>query len=416
MSQLSLIVEMLQVPVKLKSQSKHNYRIDAARLVDDLPVAHWDSIVGEDTLFLQAKYLRQVERSLDGSMNFYYVLFWQDDLPIGISYFQRIHIKGTGVRMQNEYSFKSNPLLASVEHFNNLLKKNINRLNIQLLVQGNSFISGEYSSRFLDSVPRELGHELMLKGIEAIKQEEKTHTINMVMIKDFVAGSMATDSAFVQEGFTEVELQPNMELTIRPEWKSNEDYLQAMSSKYRVRARSARKKGKDLVVEPLGVNGAKEYSQEMYRLYRNIAEEAEFNLAFLGPDYFSIMKESLPENFFITAYFEEETLIGFISYFIHGKEMEAHFMGYDKELNRKYKLYQNVLYDLVETGIAAGVQHIAMGRTALEIKSTVGAVGVPMNCYVRHDNSLKNQFLGSIFRQLNNETFVPRSPFKKKNA
>jgi len=407
---------MLQVPVTLSTQTKHSYRIDAARLVDELPVAHWDSIVGDDTLFLQAKYLRQVERTLDGSMNFYYVLFWEDDLPIGISYFQRIHIKGTGVRMQRDYSFKKNPLLATVEQFNNWLKKNINRLNIQLLVQGNSFISGEYSSRFVDSVSKELGHELMLKGIETIKQEEKQHTINMVMIKDFIAGSMSEDSAFVKKGFTEVELQPNMELDIRPEWKSAEDYLQAMSSKYRVRARSARKKGKDLVVEPLGVNGAKEYSQEMYQLYRNIAEEAEFNLAFLGPDYFSIMKERLPDNFFLTAYFEEETLIGFISYFIHGKDMEAHFMGYDKALNRKYKLYQNVLYDLVERGIEAGVEHIAMGRTALEIKSTVGAVGVPMNCYVRHDNSLKNQFLGSIFRQLNNETFVPRSPFKKKNA
>jgi len=409
---------MLQVPITITQQSTsiHSYRIDAARLIDDLPVAHWDAIVGKDTLFLQSQYLRQVERSLDGSMNFYYVLFWQDDMPIGISYFQRIHIKGTGVRMQREYSFKKNPLLASVEHFNNVLKKNINRLNIQLLVQGNSFISGEYSSRFVDSVSKDLRHELMLKAIESIKKEETTHDINMVMIKDFVAGSMEADSAFVKEGFTEVELQPNMELTLRPEWKSTEDYLQAMSSKYRVRARSARKKGKNLVVEPLGINGAKEYGPEMYKLYRNIAEEAEFNLAFLGPNYFSIMKESLPDNFFITAYFEEETLIGFISYFIYGKDMEAHFMGYDKQLNRKYKLYQNVLYDLVETGIAAGVHHIAMGRTALEIKSTVGAVGVPMNCYVRHDNSLKNQFLGSIFRQLNNETFVPRSPFKKKNA
>lgn len=403
---------MLQVPITI-SRTDHDYKIDAARLIDELPVAHWDGIVGEETLFLQARYLRQVERSLDGSMNFYYVLFWQDDIPVGISYFQRIHIKGTGVRMQREYSFSKNPLLASVEHFNNLLKKNINRLNIQLLVNGNSFISGEYSSLFVESISADLQHELMLKGLEVIKQEENKHVINMVMIKDFVAGSMPADSAFVKDGFTEVELQPNMEMEIRPEWKSNEDYLQAMSSKYRVRARSARKKGKDLVVEPLGVNGAKEYSAEMYKLYRNIAEEAEFNLAFLGPDYFSIMKESLPDNFFLTAYFEEETLIGFISYFIHGKHMEAHFMGYDKELNRKYKLYQNVLYDLVETGIAAGVEQIAMGRTALEIKSTVGAVGIPMNCYVRHDNSLKNQFLGSIFRQLNNETFVPRSPFKK---
>ena len=300
------------------------------------------------------------------------------------------------------------------ERFNNTIKRNINRLNIQLLVNGNSFISGQYGHRFVDGVTDDLKFELLDKGIKAIRKEDKANPVNMVVVKDFLADTVPPNTGLFNSGYQEVVLQPNMVLELDPEWKSFEDYLGAMTSKYRVRARSAKKKGAELIVEPLGINGAREYRQEMYDLYRNIAEEAEFNMAFLGVDYFQRMRENMSENFFITAYFKEERLVGFISYFIFGKHMEAHFMGYDKSINREYKLYQNVLYNLVETGIEAGVDQIYMGRTALEIKTTVGAVAHPMNCLLKADNSLGNSILKRIFSQLNNEEWIPRSPFKKK--
>lgn len=405
---------MKAISLKISSDTA-NYRLEATSDLSEIPVAHWDTMLGDEDLFLSTAYLTQVEESLKGQMQFYYVLFWKDEVPFGLAYYQRIPIKGTGTRIKTEHcSFTKEPLLFLAERFNNTLKRNINRLNIRLLVNGNSFISGQYGHRFDGDVSDAVKFELLDQAIKTIRKEDKANPVNMVVVKDFLAGSVPDGTGLFNSGYQEVVLQPNMVLELDPEWKSFEDYMGAMTSKYRVRARSAKKKGAGLVVEPLGINGAREYRQEMYDLYRNIAEEAEFNMAFLGVDYFQRMRENMPDNFFITAYFKEERLVGFISYFLFGKHMEAHFMGYDKSINREYKLYQNVLYNLVETGIEAGVERICMGRTALEIKTTVGAVAHPMNCLLKADSSFGNSILKRLFKQLNNEELIPRSPFKRK--
>ena len=76
-------------------------------------------------------------------------------------------------------------------------------------------------------------------------------------------------------------------------------------------------------------------------------------------------------------------------------------------------LYLNMLYNMTEFGINHQFKKIIFGRTALEIKSSIGATPVIMSGFIYHRNKLVNKFLGKIFKNLEPETvWQQRHPFK----
>jgi len=258
-------------PVKMKTSTKIKAPKVELHLVDSIskmPAAEWNQLIGEDNLFLSIPFLNEVEKSLLGQMSFYYILYEEEGKTMGITYYQHFDVTGTGVRLTSEFSFSKEPLRYLLERFNNLVKKKINRINVKLLVNGNSFISGQYGHIFIDEIKEDQKYELINEGIKKVRSFVQKNDVNLVMVKDFVADSLESQNKLLKESYQEVVLQPNMVFELRPEWKSYSDYLQAMSSKYRVRAKSARKKAKDLIVESLGVNGTQEYSEQMY--WRNL--------------------------------------------------------------------------------------------------------------------------------------------------
>lgn len=72
-----------------------------------------------------------------------------------------------------------------------------------------------------------------------------------------------------------------------------------------------------------------------------------------------------------------------------------------------------MLYDLVEEGIAQGVDHVDLSRTALEIKSSVGAVPTDLYLYLRLVNKRLDKYTPRLLDFLTpKEEWKPRNPFK----
>jgi hypothetical protein len=68
---------------------------------------------------------------------------------------------------------------------------------------------------------------------------------------------------------------------------------------------------------------------------------------------------------------------------------------------------------MIACGISLKFENIIFGRTALEIKSSVGATDTSMFGFMQHSQPLINQFLGRIFNYLEPETaWKRRSPYK----
>ena len=72
-----------------------------------------------------------------------------------------------------------------------------------------------------------------------------------------------------------------------------------------------------------------------------------------------------------------------------------------------------MLYDMLEFAINNKFKTVVYARTAMEIKSSVGAEAGPMVVYLKHTNGFLNAVLKQIFKLMNpSEDWHERHPFK----
>jgi hypothetical protein len=147
-------------------------------------------------------------------------------------------------------------------------------------------------------------------------------------------------------------------------------------------------------------------------LYHQVADKVSFKLATLHPDFFYEQKESMPENYLIEGYYLGDKMIGFISIYLLDTSAEVHYFGIDYSLLKDYHLYQRMLYDVVGISILAKKEKIHFGRTAPEVKTTIGAEVHPMFGYLKHRNPVINYTMGFFTKRLKPRQYVLRNPFK----
>ena len=73
-----------------------------------------------------------------------------------------------------------------------------------------------------------------------------------------------------------------------------------------------------------------------------------------------------------------------------------------------------MLYDMIGYSIKKKFKKIIFGRTALEIKSSIGAEAEPMFGYIKHSNPLLQWQMPRVFNSLQPKIdWQPRNPFKE---
>lgn len=98
---------------------------------------------------------------------------------------------------------------------------------------------------------------------------------------------------------------------------------------------------------------------------------------------------------------------------VSGGHHEAHFIGIDYSLNTSLQLYQNILYSYIDDAIQMKSKHLYFGRTAMEIKTTVGAKAFPLHSYFRLENKVMNKMAKTILKHIPEQSWIPRNPFKE---
>ena len=115
----------------------------------------------------------------------------------------------------------------------------------------------------------------------------------------------------------------------------------------------------------------------------------------------------------MTGYFINDCMIGFTTRVFYKNILEGYLHGIDYSINKRYALYENILYDDVKAAIENRASRLNLGTTALGMKSAVGAVPVPMKSYLKFKNHAINKVInpGEYFTT---EEKVIRFPFKIK--
>ncbi|MEL6635353.1 MAG: GNAT family N-acetyltransferase [Bacteroidota bacterium] len=383
-----------------------------------IPRLEWQRVQPTDNLFLQRDYLEVLENHPPRGMRFAYLLFYHQLRPVGLAVLQLQHFRASESLGLDQARTEAQRTPCFFTAYGRFLKNFVaNRVEFNTMVCGNLLLTGEHGWYFK---PPELrgnkGQQLLVEAMHHAKREIERQglLLSAMLVKDYYPERRPGGQMLVKRHFNEFTVQPNMVLKLRPEWRGFDDYLGAFSSKYRVRAKRAFKKGKALRKEELTLAQMRHYEGEMYQLYRSVAEHSGFNLINLNSHYLLALKEQLPDAFRCYAYFLEDKLVAFYTSIANGAEMEAHFLGFDKNLNASHQIYLNILYDLVRGAIDGQHDRLVFARTAMEIKSSVGAEAIDMYCYLRHRNSITNKLVHPLFDYLKprEDDWKPRHPFK----
>lgn len=379
----------------------------------------WDIAAPAHNIFLQKKYLQLLEDHPPKNVHFVYMLYYKKSKPIGVAIGQVGNFSADKNINENDNSESSTPCPFSV--ITNFIKSFVaKKVDITAMVCGNALLTGEHHNiYFQDGEMNEEDEYLILsdtlKFVEKELDKKGVH-ISLYYLKEYHQTQRANAQTYLvkKNKFHEFTAQPNMVLDFREDWNGFDDYLAAMSSKYRVRVKRAFKKGKAIVRKNFEIEDIEANLDQIYGMYAKIADASVFNLVKLNPSYFVGLKQRLGDDFKMTGYFIEDKLVAFFTTIKNHAELEAHFLGYDENFNREHQVYLNILYDIIKIGFDQNCKNVVFARTALEIKSSVGAEPHEMYWYLRHRNSFSNRFLSQIVDYLNpKDEWVQRKPFKE---
>lgn len=371
----------------------NEYRIFES--TDQLP-ATWDQ-VSHQSLFLQKAYLRALENSAPANITCQFIGIYQANELVATAMLQQIDLaKLAG------FGSRDNTFLSTLRNF--LFK----RFSSQLAILGNNMLTGQHAISFHEKADKSVVL-LTLKDYVTSLTPAPHHTI----FKDFeLIDVVLFDLPAFQKSF-QFSSQPNMFLDLPTDWKQEADYVAALTKKYRDQYKRARKKSEGLIKRQLTMEEIERWETEIYDLYRHVADHAPFNTFFLAKNHFYSLKKELGDAFRFFAYFENNQLIGFNTLIQHDEILETYFLGYDEKIQREKMLYLNMLYDMIGCSIHNGFKRINFGRTALEIKSSVGAKPEQLYGWMQHQNKLINRNLEFFFKLLEPEVkWIERNPFK----
>ncbi|HOJ89805.1 MAG TPA: peptidogalycan biosysnthesis protein [Saprospiraceae bacterium] len=373
---------------------------------------NWSKIANPQS-FLDVSYLLALEKAPPVDMKFLYVMISSHGKFIGKLYFQILPFEADKSLKIEVPSICEN----FFESLSNYTKKYLaSKIKLTSLILGNMLLTGQHGFEFTDEFSIKDQHIIISKALKSLfKHPKLIYNSTICLIKDFSeTRRISLDNIKSNMEFYEFQIQPGMRFHPRPAWNDFQDYLNALNSKSRLRIKKAIDSLKDLSFQELSLEEIENSNAEIYQLYKAVAENVGFNVININPNYFSSLKQNLGSKFKLFALKQEGKIIAFFSFVIHHEQMLAHFLGFEKKGNQKEKIYTNILINHIEQGIKNHVNTIDFGRTALEIKSSVGAEEEKLYCYITHRSKLYNKFLNKLLDLLKpEEPWTKRNPFKE---
>ncbi len=397
-----------KIKLSLKGNAGHN-NLFASSVFDSIalvPEKNWDEIAKGNDLYFQRDYLKAIEDTHNTQMRFKYLILYKEKQAVAIAYMQLLNFNLGNLKIFTPTKCHFMGMFSMggcVEKKPSLFKS---------AACGNMFISGGNGYCIKQGENRQEVFQQLLKAIpQAIKTDEWEDSNVLTLIKDLPP--LFYDEKYIVKPFQQLAMEPIMQLYIRENWFSFEDYLNDLTTKYRTKAKSAYKKSESLKCVDLNESDIRKYIKELSALYETVEQKAEFRFAALNLQSFIQLKKLYKKQFVVQAYFLENKLVGFLSAFHNNDTLDANYVGIDYDLNHQYAIYPRMLYDYIQLAIERRVKILSYGRTASEIKSTVGAVPVEANCFINYGGLLTSRLVKNFVEGVELPQWEQRIPFKK---
>lgn len=379
----------------------------------DVPAAHWSKMVHESgNYLLSAPYLAALEQHPYRGMCFHYVVAYRAEEPVAILYYQEtdVHITNVDKNVDTDKVGDTNSFFNKAK---GVIASSLESIKARLLIQGNLLQSGEHGAFFSESLTKkEQGLIVDTAWRKIVDSNRSGKKIRCILIKD-INGPLRDELQLLDKDLTPFAVQPNMTSVIREEWTDFVSVLNDFSSKYRVRAKKVIKQACHLELRELDVDEIQQLNDTIMKLFKNVEAGADFHMVSIHPRYFIDLKAALEDRFVVKGYFKDEELIGFYSYIKGLGHNYASFVGINYDYNQEFALYQNMLYNLLDDAIQDGSSSIDLARTAMEIKSTMGAEPVDHFLLIKHLNPITNSIVKRFIQNIRPKEWTQRKPFKE---
>jgi hypothetical protein len=376
----------------------------------DVPDIVWMNITSPDNYLMQEKYLSLIEELHTDQLKFYYAVAKLDGAIVGFAYFQENAFLGTNLIPYFPSTEDGNIFKKIRAQALSIFKPLIGSINVPMLNTGNIFMTGEAGCFCLNRTDKDAKFELQMACIKKICKDFPH--IKAILHADFYESDFEAAKIFRDEKFRTIAVEADNIMAIRAEWKTFDDYLNALTSKYRVRAKKILGLSTAVISHELSLDDIKKHSAKITLLYNQVTTKVDFKLAELHKNFFERQKEIEPERYHFVGYFYNDELIGFTSLYELQNSLEAHYFGIDYSVLREFHLYQRMLYDVVRLTINLGKSQIHFGRTAPEVKTTIGAEVKPMFGYLKYLNTFVNFVMEFFTSRLQPREYILRSPFR----
>jgi hypothetical protein len=375
---------------------------------NDLPDS-WDVLPVKD-LFLKRPFLKALEQSSPSNISTYFLGVFSSEILVGIAIIQRVEMYVDDVfRKTSNLFFKrcGKVLISKIVKGNALIVGNLMHTG-----QHGFYFNSEYitQDQFLDCVS---------EGLHTLTKQIKTEhnkKIRIIGFKDYFEDDAihGSEAFFRREKLYRAQVQPNMIFDINSSWTSPEDYVAAFKKKYRSRYRTAQKKSTTIERKALSLDEVSALSSQLYQLYENVSDNAGVNSFKLHNKHFYNLKLELKEDFKVFGYFIDSQLVGFYTLILNHSKLETYFLGYNQELQHNHQMYLNMLFDMASFGLEHNYKQVIFARTAMEIKSSIGAKPHHMSLYLKHTNNvIANAILKAVVKYANPvRDWDERHPFK----
>lgn len=207
----------------------------------------------------------------------------------------------------------------------------------------------------------------------------------------------------------------SMKLTIRDDWKTFDDYENALKKKYRQRAVKTRAAFEKVSTRVLSLEDIKKEENQIFALYEQVTANQSITLGKLTPQYFTEFKKQMGDRLEVLGYYYEDRLIAFGTALVGNGMYDMNYIGFDYTLNATLQLYFNMLFSFLERAMALGCHTLVLGRTALEAKAILGATAKQVYSFYQIKNPIINSFTAFVVKRMaleqGNEWQI-RQPFK----
>jgi len=373
--------------------------------IDEIPSQIWDALNCKKNTYFHPDFLKSLEKN-HPKITFYYIVLVDDKKqPTAFASIKIIEFYLNSIK-------KGFPFLRNI---GKKLRVVPDKKPLKLLICGNTFVSGEHGIFIKEKQNKKAIINELAESINHFVNSNKKlkRQIDAFLLKDYAKESLSITNELKKFNYHTFSVEPNMKLQLQENWHTFDDYLAAMKTKFRVKARKAFKQSAEIRIEEVTLKNIEQQLPKMSALYEKVVSNASFNLVDFNLETYKDLKERIGDNYILKTYWLNNEIAGFISGIINNNSLDAHFVGIDYQLNKAHAIYQRMLYNYVEIAIDKKLKTINFGRTASEIKSSVGAVPQDLTMYLRHKKTIKNKILKLFLQGVQPTIFKQKFPFKK---